>query len=497
MMARRRFWFGLALSFLATGAATANASEVWVVELADAISPATADYFIGSLDDAQEAGAAALIVRLDTPGGLDQSMRDMIKAILASRIPVVMYVAPNGSRAASAGTYLLYASHFAAMAPATNVGSSTPVSIGGSPFPSPADPAEPAEPSEPGGDGTEGAPEPASPSAMERKVVNDAVAYIRGLAALRGRNVEWAERTVREAANLTAADALEQNVIELVADDLDGVLMALDGRTFEVAGGSVTLDLKDVQIRTIVPGWRHELLALITNPNVAYLLLMIGIYGLILEFYNPGMGVPGVTGVICLLLGAYALQMLPVNYAGLALILVGVSLMVAEVFTPSVGVLGVGGVVSFIAGSIILFDSDLPGYRVSIPIIAAVAAASAAVFILGLGAAMRARRLKVTTGREAMIGATAVALEDFAQRGNVRAFSEIWTAESSRPVRKGDKLRVTAVEGLVLTVEADAGANAGMDAGGRALEERAPRAGGAATQGAGTEHLPSNADSPR
>ena len=291
---------------------------------------------------------------------------------------------------------------------------------------------------------------------MERKVVNDAVAYIRGLAALRGRNAEWAERTVREAANLPAAEALEQNVIELVAEDLDDVLMALDGRTFEVAGGTVTLDLKDAEIKTIVPGWRHELLALITNPNVAYLLLMIGIYGLILEFYNPGMGVPGVTGVICLLLGAYALQMLPINYAGMALILLGIALMVAEVVTPSIGVLGVGGVVSFIAGSIILFDSDLPGYRVSIPIIAAVAATSAAVFIFGVGAAMRARRLKVTTGREAMIGATAVALEDFAERGNVRAFSEIWVAESPRPVRKGDKLRVTAVEGLVLKVEPDA-----------------------------------------
>jgi membrane-bound serine protease (ClpP class) len=459
MTARHRYWFGLALCLLAvTGAAAVNASEVWVVELDDAITPASADYFMGSLDDAEEAGAAALILRLDTPGGLDQSMRDMIKAILASRIPVVVYVAPNGSRAASAGTYLLYASHFAAMAPATNVGSSTPVSIGGgSPFPSPEDPAEPAEP---GADGGDDAAEPTSPSAMERKVVNDAVAYIRGLAALRGRNAEWAERTVREAANLPAAEALEQNVIELVAEDLDEVLMALDGRTFEVAGGSVTLDLTDAEIKTIAPGWRHELLSLITNPNVAYLLLMIGIYGLILEFYNPGIGVPGVTGVICLLLGAYALQMLPINYAGLALILVGITLMVAEVVTPTIGVLGVGGVISFIAGSIILFDSDLPGYRLSIPIIAAVAAASAGLFIFGLGAAMRARRLKVTTGREAMIGAPAVALEDFAERGNVRAFSETWLAQSPRPVRKGDTLRVTGVEGLVLKVEPDAGSDA-------------------------------------
>lgn len=467
MTAQRRSWFGLALFLLLAGAA--NASEVWVVELDGPITPASADYFMSSLDDAQDAGAAVLIMRLDTPGGLDASMRDMIKAILAARIPVVVYVAPNGSRAASAGTYLLYASHFAAMAPATNVGSSTPVSIGGSPFPGPGEPSEPADGSgDDGGDGGDGdgAAEPASPTAMERKVVNDAVAYIRGLAALRGRNVEWAERTVREAANLPAAEALEHNVIELVAEDLDDVLLALDGRTFEVEGGSVTLDLEDAQITTIVPGWRHELLALITNPNVAYLLLMIGIYGLILEFYNPGLGIPGVTGVICLLLGAYALQMLPINYAGLALILVGISLMVAEVVTPTLGVLGVGGVVAFVAGSIILFDSDLPGYRVSIPIIAAVAAASAALFLFGLGAAMRARRLGVTTGREAMIGATAVALEDFAERGTVRAFSENWQAQSRRPVRKGDKLRITGIEGLVLKVEA----HAGMDARGTATQ---------------------------
>jgi membrane-bound serine protease (ClpP class) len=370
-------------------------------------------------------------------------MRDMIKEILASRIPVVVYVAPSGSRAASAGTYLLYASHVAAMAPATNVGSSTPVSIGGTPMPLPSTPDE--------GEGD--AAEPADASTMERKIVNDAVAYIRGLAALRGRNAEWAERTVRDAANLPAAEALEQGVIDLVAADLDALIAALDGRTVDVNGASVTLDLKDAEIKTIVPGWRHELLALITDPNVAYILLMLGLYGLILEFYNPGFGVPGVTGVICLLLAGYALQMLPVNYAGLALLLVGIALMVAEVVTPTVGVMGVGGGVAFIAGSIILFDSDLPGYRVSMPIIAAFTVASAVFFAIGVGAAMRARRTRVTTGSEAMIGATAVALEDFADRGFVRAFSENWQAQSSQPVHKGDKLRVTGVEGLVLKVE--------------------------------------------
>lgn len=462
MTARRIQSVGLALFLLLAGAAAANARAVWVVELDDAITPATADYFITSLDDAHEADVAAVIVRLDTPGGLDQSMRAMIKEILASRVPVVVYVAPNGSRAASAGTYLLYASHVAAMAPATNVGSSTPVSIG-DPFPSPAEP--------PAGD-DEGGAAPTGGSAMERKVINDAVAYIRGLAALRGRNAEWAEQTVREAANLTAAEALDRNVIDLVAEDLDALLLALHGRTVALQGSSVTLDLTDAEITTVVPGWRHEFLALITNPNVAYLLLMIGLYGLILEFYNPGLGIAGVTGVICLLLGAYALQMLPVNYAGVALILVGIALMAAEVMTPTFGVLGVGGIIAFAFGSIILFDSDLPGYRVSVPIIAAVGAASAAVFVFGLGTAMRARRLRVSTGREAMIGASAIALEDFAERGRVRAFSENWQARSARPVREGTKLRITSIDGLVLTVEADAG----MDAGGRAMQEQLPRA---------------------
>jgi len=448
MSARRFRSFGLAALLLGAGAAAANASEVWVVELDGAITPATARYFTRSLDGAQDANAAALIVQLDTPGGLDEAMRDMIKAILASRVPVVVYVAPNGSRAASAGTYLLYASHVAAMAPATNVGSSTPINIGGSPFPT-----GPTEPPGEGNDDGNGGAEKTSPSALERKIVNDAVAYIRGLATLRGRNADWAEMTVREAANLTARDALEQNVIDLIAEDLDALIAALDGRTVTVASSTVTLDVKGAEIKTIVPGWRDELLALITNPNVAYILLMLGIYGLILEFYHPGTGVPGVTGVICLLLAAYALQMLPVSYAGLALILFGIALMVAEIVTPTVGVLGVGGVIAFVVGSIILFDSDLPGYRVSLPIIAAAAAASAGVFFVGLNAAMRARRLKVSTGREAMIGATAIALEDFAERGNVRAFSEDWLAQSPRPVRKGDRLRVTSVEGLVLRVE--------------------------------------------
>jgi membrane-bound serine protease (ClpP class) len=456
MLARRLLLsLGLTLAVLFGAAAPATAREVWVVELDDAITPATADYFIHSLHEAEAAGAAALIVELDTPGGLDQAMRDMIKELLAATIPVVVYVAPNGSRAASAGTYLLYASHVAAMAPATNVGSSTPVSIGGGPFPSPSAPSEPA-PADGDKSGDGGAAAPAGgQSTMERKVTNDAVAYIRGLAELRGRNVEWAEKTVREAANLTASEALQQNVVDLIEPDVRSLIAALNGRTVQLQSGAVTLDLTNATIKTIRPGWRYELLSLVSNPNVAYILLMIGIYGLVLEFYHPGFGVPGVTGVICLLLAAYGLQMLPINYAGLGLILVGIGMMVAEVFTPTLGVLGVGGAVAFVAGSIILLDSDLPGYRVSMPIIAAFAVASIGVFIFGAGAALRARRLRVATGRESMIGGSAVALEDFSEQGMVRAFSELWQAQASRPVHKGDKLRVKAIEGLVLRVEAE------------------------------------------
>jgi len=447
-MIMRRLVIALFWVLTTSGTLGASAGEVWVVELDGAITPASADYFLHALDDAQEADAEAVVMRLDTPGGLDQAMRDMIKAILASDVPVITYVAPNGSRAASAGTYLLYASHIAAMAPATNVGSATPVSIGGTPFSPPT--TKPAQEDE-GKDETPSKPK-GGDTAMERKVVNDAVAYIRGLAELRGRNADWAEKAVREAVNLPASEALAANVVDVVADDLDALLKALDGRVVTTSHGEATLTLAGVEIRTIVPGWRHELLALITDPNVAYILLMIGLYGLILEFYNPGFGVPGVTGIICLLLAAYALQMLPVNYAGLALILLGIGLMVAEVFTPSIGVLGVGGVIAFVAGSIILFDSDLPGYQISIPIIAAFAAGSAALFLFATGTAIRARQLTVATGREAMIGANAEALEDFDRTGWVRAFGENWQARTDHAVRKGESLRIRAVEGLVLDV---------------------------------------------
>ena len=451
--------FCCAALFGVFAAQQAAAAKVWVLEIDGAISPASADYFIRSLEDAADADVDLVVLRLDTPGGLDKSMRDMIKVLLASPVPVATYVSPNGARAASAGTYIMYASHIAAMAPATNIGSSTPVSIGGgSPLPIPQAPTPP-EPEPPADDGngdgeaTGDDPAPKPGTAMERKVINDAVAYLQGIAELRGRNVEWAEETVRDASNLSARDALEQNVIDLVVEDLDELLAALDGETIALDGGEVTLDTSENRIERIDPDWRHELLGLIADPNVAYLLLMIGVYGLIFEFYNPGTGVGGVAGIICLLLGAYALQMLPVNYAGLALVVVGLALLAAEAFTPSFGVLGTGGIVAFLIGSIVLFDTDLPGYRLSIPIVLAVTASTGGLMVFVVGAAIRARQSPVVSGGEAILGAEAVALEDFEREGSVRAFGEIWRAKSEKPIGKGTRLTVVSREGLDLGVE--------------------------------------------
>ena len=451
---------------LICGARQATAAEVWVVGLQGAIGPAYADYFIRALERGEEEGIDLLVLRLDTPGGLDKSMRDMIKAILASRVPVATYVAPNGSRAASAGTYIMYASHIAAMAPATNIGSSTPVSIGGeggSPFPIPGAP-DPVGGEDDGedteadeaedGDGEDApADVPQSGTAMERKVVNDAVSYIKGLAELRGRNVEWAEATVREASNLTASEALALNVIDIVADDLSSLLADINGRTVNAAGMDVVIDTTEADIEFIEPDWRYELLGIITDPNVAYILLMIGIYGLILEFYNPGMGIGAVVGVICLLLGAFALQMLPINYAGLALLIVGIGLLAAEAFSPSFGVFGVGGVIAFVIGSIILMDTDLPGYQISYPIIAAFAFVSVGVAVFALGAALRARRARSATGKESMIGGRAEVIDDFEGEGRVRAFGEVWQARGEGPLEKGDRVEIVGVDGVWVHVE--------------------------------------------
>ena len=427
------------------------AAQVWVVALDGPVGPASADLVIRAIEDAEAAAAAALVIRMDTPGGLDKSMRDLVKAILAAEVPVVTYVSPDGARAASAGTYIAYASHVAAMAPATNIGSSTPVSLApGAPQPVPNPPASEGEDAE---EEQAEAPPAAAGDAMTKKIVNDAVAYLQSLAELRGRNIEWAEKTVREGANLRASAALERNVIDLVAQDLEDLLSQLEGRAITLNDEAHTLATADAELVFVEADWRHELLSIITDPSIAYGLLIIGVYGLILEFYNPGMLFPAVTGVICLLLGAYGLQMLPINYAGLALILIGLGMLIAEAVTPTYGVLGVGGVVAFVAGSIMLMDTEVPGYQLPLPIIGGFAIAGAAIAFLVVGSAIRARRQAVATGPESMVGGTGLALQDFTGQGQVRAFGEVWQAQSDTPLAKGAKVRITAVQGLILTVE--------------------------------------------
>jgi len=393
------------------------------------------------------ATATLFVLQLNTPGGLDSAMREMIRAILDSPVPVATYVSPSGSRAASAGTYILYASHVAAMAPATNLGAATPVQIGGDDgLPSPSSPDD-------GGENDEGASaSPDSASALHRKQVNDAVAYIRGLAELRGRNADWAEQAVREAVSLSSSDALEQGVIDLKAVDLNDLLGQLDGRELSVDGQSLSLVLADAQLHQVERDWRTDFLAIITDPSIAYLLLLVGIYGLVLEFSNPGVGVPGVLGAICLLLALYALQMLPVSYVGLGLILLGAVLVTLEAISPSFGVLGIGGVIAFVIGSIMLMDTDLPAFRIALPVIAAVGVGSLLVVGLFVRLAVKAHEGAPVTGDDTLVGKTAVALGDFEHDGQVRVLGEIWHAHTQMPVRQGQLLRVTGRRELVLDV---------------------------------------------
>jgi membrane-bound serine protease (ClpP class) len=423
--------------------ASQSRAEIWVIDVQGAIGPASADHMVRGLEQAQESGAEMVILRIDTPGGLDLAMREMIKSILAADVPVVGYVAPSGARAASAGTYLLYATHIAAMAPGTNLGAATPVQIGGMPeMPGPLTEEEEGGTMQPG-------------SAMEHKIVNDAVAYIQSLAQLRERNAEWAELAVREGASLSAEDALEQGVIDLIAPSQVDLLTQLNGRQVEIAGETRTLELEGAAVYEHPVDWRSEFLSVITDPNIAYILMLVGIYGLIIEFYNPGVGVPGVAGAVCLLLALYAFQVLPISYTGLALIILGIALMTTEAFTPSFGVLGLGGIIAFVVGSIMLMDTELPGYQIAMPVIAAFAATSVVILVFALGMVLKARRGALRTGVGLLVGRTATVESVNDGIAWARIEGELWEVDCQQVLDPEDTVVVDAVEGLTLKVRKD------------------------------------------
>lgn len=423
------------------GAATSR--EAIVLDIEGAIGPATVEYLGRSLAEATRRGAGLVILRMDTPGGLDSAMREIIRDIIASPIAIATYVSPSGARAASAGTYILYASHIAAMAPGTNLGAATPVQLGGGRQPLDRDKDDAGQDKQP----------TAPADATTAKTVNDAVAFIRGLAELRGRNADWAEEAVRRAASLPAREALARSVVDIVADDLSDLLAQAHGRTVRIGSADHRLDTAGLRPVVIEPDWRTRLLATITHPSIAYVLLLIGIYGIVFEFLSPGAVVPGVIGAICLLVAAFALNLLPVNYAGVGLILLGAALMTAEIFLPSFGILGIGGIVAFVLGSLLVFDRDVPGFALSWPIVAAAAAVSAGTLIIAATAAVRAHHRRVATGDTGLVGMTGEVLTWSDGHGQVHVHGERWSARADVALVPRQRVRVVARERLTLVVE--------------------------------------------
>jgi membrane-bound serine protease (ClpP class) len=438
---------GLLVLFAVFGlTASAQDNRVAIVLTLDGVvGPATADYIVSGIQRAAKREAAIVVLRIDTPGGLDTSMRDIVRAILASPVPVASFVAPSGARAASAGTYILYASHVAAMAPGTNLGAATPISIGGG-----------------GGlplgekdknDDKGVKDKPAAPAnASEAKAINDAVAYIRGLAELRGRNVDWAERAVRDASSLTATDAARETVIDFTATSIDDLLVKANGMKVRVGHAQMTLDTRGITVEEITPDWRTRLLSAITHPNIALILMMVGVYGLIFEFMNPGALVPGTIGGISLVMGLYALAVLPVSYAGVGLIILGGALVAAEAVTPSFGVLGVGGTAAFVLGAAILFDTDMPGLQISWQVLGAVGITSLLMSLLVAWLAFTSRRGKVVSGKEQMIGAAGEVLSWDGTKGYVLTHGERWQAVSDKPMAVGQAVRIDDIDGLTLKI---------------------------------------------
>ena len=448
-MKQIRLWLLPLLLF----ASQAIASTVWVLPVKGAIGPALSDYLSREIEEAQQNGVDLVILKMDTPGGLDSSMRDIIHAITTSTVPIATWVGPSGSRAASAGTYILLASHVAAMAEATNLGAATPVALGGAPQQPSSDEGKDSTDSQP--ESTEKASdEVPAKTAMEKKVINDARAYIKGLARLHDRNAEWAEKAVSMAASLDATEALELNVIDFIANSPEDLVSTINGIEVKLNGKPFKLALDNPTWVERVPDWRAEMLAVITNPNVAYILMLIGIYGLLLEFYNPGIGLPGVLGGICLLLAMYALQMMPVNYVGLGLLLLGIALMIAEAFNPSFGILGLGGVVAFVLGSIFLMDSDIPGFQIALPLIFGIAIFSVGLIVITVGLLLKIRSKKATTGLENFPGKLAVVSDDFVDGiGRVQLDGALWQAKAEQKLKQGDHVTVVKIKGLTLTVK--------------------------------------------
>lgn len=401
-----------------------------------------------------------VVLRMDTPGGLVSSTREIVNAILASPVPVAVHVAPSGGRAASAGTYIAYAAHVAAMAPATTIGAATPVAMGGSPFDGDEAPRDRESPAD---DGEEGQGERRNPaaagSAAEAKAINDAVAWIQSLAELRGRNAEWAERAVREAATLTANAAAQDGVIDFVARSTEDVLAAAHGMIVDMDGEALVLDTEGLAPVPMNPDWRTQFLSIITNPNVALFLMVIGFYGILFELYNPGALFPGTIGGISLLSGMVALSILPFNWAGLALIGLGLALVIAEIFSPSFGILGIGGTVAIVLGGVLLFDSDVPGLEMSWPALGAVAVASLTFSLLVGRLAARVHQRKVATGAEEMIGLTGSVMDWDGKQGHVFVHGERWQArsEGEAALSPGQAVMIRSMEGLTLVVTATDG----------------------------------------
>ena len=458
----RRTFVALLLALL-TSAAVAQ-SKIVVLDIQGGIGVATADYLSSGLQHAKEQNAELVIIDIDTPGGLVKPMRDMVQEILNSPVPVATYVTPAGARADSAGTYILLASHVAVMAPTTHIGAATPVSLNGEDA-TPGQFEEPAEMEEPADDGDSGEteeasdengerePPPRAGSAMERKVLNDAVAYIRGLAERYGRNADWAEDAVVDAATLTAEEALEMNVIEFIAEDHADLLEQVNDHEVKLNSELVALETDSVTIENFEPNWRIKILSAIANPEIVLLLGIVGLYGLMYEGWNPGAIVPGVVGVICLLLAAYALQVLPVNYAGLALIIVGIGLMTAEAFAPSFGALGLGGIAAFVFGAIMMFDTGIPGFGISLAFVIGLAIVAAAAIIWLVGFALKLRNRGAVSGKGSIIGGVGTAMEDFTGDGKIWLEGESWAARSKVPIEKDQQVVVTAMKGLTLEVK--------------------------------------------